>query len=213
MAAWAVEQHRWRPATANRFELFKPPVIERIRSMFEALNTSAIRATATLDESLFRTGEIDSTDDIPAMARADLIWSMSATFILGTLILELSRHKQEVGTIDIHFDPKSLKSAHSEAWKKTLRQLVVNEARRFSKERGFRHLMKLKVRRVEPVAKASGGRSPDKFQMGTWIADKICSWPEESGAVKDCPRIHTHDMSDSIRRTTQQFDGKSFYTP
>jgi hypothetical protein len=39
MAAWAVEQNRWRPTTANGFDLFKPPVIERIGSMFESLNT------------------------------------------------------------------------------------------------------------------------------------------------------------------------------
>jgi hypothetical protein len=177
MAAWAVEQYRWRPATANRFELFKPPVMERICSMFEALDASAIRATATLDESLIRPGEIDGIDDIPAMARTDLVWSMSAIFILGTLILELSRQKQEVGTIDIHFDPKSLKAAHSEAWKKALRQLVVNGAKRFAKERGFRQLKKLTVRRVEPVPKASGGRGPDKFQMGTWITDKLAHIP------------------------------------
>lgn len=211
MAAWAVEQHTWGPNTARRFDLFKPPILERICSMLESLDGSAVAATATLDESLFRAGEIDGTNDIPSMARPDLIWSMSATFVLGILVLELLKQNREVGTIDIHFDPKSLKSAHSEAWQKTLRQLVVNEAKRFASQRGFKQLRKLKIRRVEPVTKPDVGQIPDKFQMGTWVADKLCLHFDEIEALEGSSRISSHDMSESVRRTTQQFDGKAFY--
>jgi|SRR5215469_1149423 len=121
---------------------------------------------STLDASLFRSGEIDSTDDIPSMARSDLIWSMSAVFVVGTLILELLKHRQGVGTIDIHFDPKSLRSAHSEAWRTTLRQLVVKEARRFASERGFRQLAKLSIRRIEVVADGPFGTGTGQIFAG-----------------------------------------------
>jgi len=212
MTAWAVEQHRWGNDAVQRFDLFKPPTLKRICSMLESLNTGAIVATAVLDSSLYRTGEIDATDDVPGMARSDLIWSMSAIFVSGTLILELLKHNHEVGTIDIHFDPKSLKHAHSEALRGTLRQLVVKEAKRFALERNFRQLRKLKIRRVEPVVKTDHrGQKGDKFTAGIWVADKLCSYSDEIKARKECSRIVGIDMSDSVRRTTQQFDGKSFY--
>src|SRR5271165_756946 len=39
-----------------------------------------------LDEKLFRTGEIDGTDDIPSMSRSDNIWSQCFIFAVGNLI-------------------------------------------------------------------------------------------------------------------------------
>lgn len=211
MAAWAVEQCRWGHNSADRFDLFKPPLLKRLCSMLESLDGAALAAKATLDGSLFRAGEIDRTNDIPAMARSDLIWSMSATFVLGTLVLKLLTHNREVGTIDIHFDPKTLKSAHLEAWQKTLRQMVVTRAKQFALQQGLTRLRKLNIRRVEPVVKADHqGQMGDKFAMGVWVADKLCSHFDEIKTVEECSRISSLDMSESVRRTTQQFDGKSF---
>ncbi len=211
MAAWGVEQHRWGRDTAGRFDVFKRPILKRVCSMVESLDGAALAAKATLTNSLFRAGEIDRTNDIPEMKRPDLIWSMSAVFVLGTLILALLTHNQEVGTVDIHFDPKTLKSVHSEAWQNALRQLVITRTKQFALERGFTKLKKLNIRRVEPVAKADHrGRMRDKFSMGIWVADKLCSHFDEIKTVKECSRISSLDMSESVRRTTQQFDGKAF---
>src|SRR5229473_5780854 len=209
MTAWAVEQHRWGHGTAARFDLFKPPPLKRVCSMIESLDGTALVAKAALDDSLFRAGEIDSTNDIPLMARPDLIWSMSAIFVLGTLVLALLTQNHEVGTIDIHFDPKTLKPAHSVAWRKALRQLVATRTKEFALERGFTRLKKLNIRRIEPVSKPDHrGQMKDKFSMGIWISDKLCSHLDEIKAVKGCSRISSLDMSESVRRTTQQFDGK-----
>jgi hypothetical protein len=179
--------------------------------MLESLDGAALTAKATLDGWLFRSGEIDRTNDIPAMARTDLIWSMSAIFVLGKLVFELLKRNQEVGTIDIHFDPKTLKAAHLEAMQKTLQQLVVKEAKRFALERGFDKLKKLAVRRVVPVPKPDHrGQARDKFSMGVWVADRLCSNFDEINAIKEWSRIKSLDMSESVRRTAQQFDGKPF---
>lgn len=211
MTAWAIEQDNWSDSTANSFALFNPPILKQISSMLESLNGAACVSAATLDESLFRVGEIDGTDDIPSMARPDLIWSISATFALIPVIGELLRHNCEVGTIDIHFDPKSLTSPHSEAWKRLLRQSVVEYGRRAALERGLHQLRKLKIRRVEPVAKAAHRLMRNKFQAGTWVADRLCSHYERLATERGCSRILTCDISEEVRRTVQQFDGKSFY--
>jgi len=179
--------------------------------MLESVNGAAFAGMASLDDSLYRAGEIDSTNDIPAMKRPDLIWSTSAVFVLGTLILKLLQHSREIGTVDIHFDFKHLKSAHSEAWMKTLRELVVRSAKRFAWERSLGQLKKLNIRRIEPVTKVDHlGDVSDKFQMGVWVADKLCKNFDEIESLK-CRQISSLDMSESVRRTTQQWDGKSFY--
>jgi hypothetical protein len=210
MTAWAVEQHRWGKGTVSGPDLFQTPVLKSICSKLESLDGAAFVGTAILDESLYRPGEIDSTNDVSAMKRPDLIWSMCATFVLGTLILKVLQHRQEIGTVDIHFDPKTLTLAHSEAWKKSLREMVVRNAKRFALERSLGHLRKLSIRRIEPVTK-SGHRphKSDKFQMGIWVADKLCSNFDDIETLK-CSRISILDMSESVRRTTQQWDGKSF---
>ena len=208
MAVWAVEQPAWEPGAASRFNLFKPPVSRQICSMLESLDGTAIVGEAKLNHSIFRVGEIDGTDDVPSMARSDLIWSMCAVFLVGTLILALLRRQNDVGTIDIYFDPKSLTAPHSKAWQTTLRQLVVSEARRFAAERGLTQLRNLRICRVEPVTKTDHlAKDDDKFSTGTWVADKLCS---QFNTFRDCPRISLLDMTDSVRRTTQQFDGKPF---
>jgi hypothetical protein len=165
-----------------------------------------------LDQALLRAGETDATDDIPlGMARRDNVWSTCACFTLAALLFDLLSQGREVGTVDIHFDPKSLKSAHFEAVKRTLRESVVQYAKAFPPKRNFDHRKKVKVRRVEPVIK-SGHRLQlsNKFETGTGIADKLCSNLDQIDSLK-CSRILVREMSEEVRRTIQQFDGKSFY--
>ncbi len=212
MSAWAVEQRMWNLNAPYELGLFSgAPVLKPICSMLESVNGAAFAGAACLDVSLYRAGEIDATNDIPAMKRPDLIWSTSAVFVLGTLILTLLQHSREVGTVDIHFDSKSLKLPHSEAWKKALRELVVKSAKRFVRDKDLGQLNKLNIRRIESVKKVSHRADvKNKFEMGVWVADKLCSNFKDIEGLR-CPRIMSLDMSESVRRTTQQFDGKSFY--
>jgi len=173
-------------------------------------------ACADLDERLLRTGESDGTDDIPSMARTDNVWSQCFIFVVGNLIAKVVYEGKDLGTVDIHFDPKSLKLAHAGAVGATLRNMLVREAKRYASQlaqlSGARLplLKKLKIRRIEPVPKAPNGQALDKFQTGTWIADKLCS-SYEVVRTRSLTRIVAIDMSEVVRKTVQQFDGKSFY--
>jgi len=211
MAGWAVAQWGFSRFAGCFSELYRPPVLEAINTMLNSLDAQAVVARATLDPASFRSGEIDGTDDIPAMARPDNIWSQCTIFLPGALIKLLLRRKQEVGTIDIHFDPKSLKGKHTEALERTLRTLLVSEAKRYASERDSRLLKKLRIRRFQPVTKPIGGQEPDKFQMGTWVAHKLCSSFDGIRKARHLSRIRVLDISDVVTRTVQQFDGKSFY--
>ena len=216
IAAWAVEQNKWASMTAQRFDLFDPPVLKRICLMLESLDAAAVVGEATLDETLFRSGEKDGTDDIPSMSRSDNIWSMSATFVLASLIVDLIRYGKSVGTVDVHFDRKNLKPMHSIAWEETLRQTLVTETKQFASQLGAKiltKLIKLGIRRVQAVPKLGHlGKESDKFRSGTWVADKLCSYSGEINGLK-CSRISTDDISEVVRKTAQQFDGKPFHEP
>ena len=76
-----------------------------INSMLESLGAWAIVAWADLDESVFRPGETDGTDDIPSMARADNIWSQCFIFVAGNLIAKMVYEGKDLETVDVHFDP------------------------------------------------------------------------------------------------------------
>ena len=176
IAAWAIEQLGINRFAERLSELYRPPVLARIDSVLNSLDAQAVVGSATLDATIFRPGEIDGTNDIAAMARTDNIWSQCSIFLVGALIRQLLHGGHEVGTIDIHFDPKSLKRDHAEAIERTLRELLVPEAKRYASERGSRLLRKLTIRRFQPVTKPRAGQSPDKCQMGTWVAHKLCSY-------------------------------------
>lgn len=216
MGAWLVDQAAFNRYFSSAPELHRTPVLDGINSMLTSLGAWAIVAWADLDESIFRFGETDGTDDIPSMARADNIWSQCFIFVAGNLIAKRVYERKDLETVDVHFDPKSLKQAHAVAVDGTLRDLMVREAKRYASKlaqlSGARSplLKKLKIRRIEPVAKAPSGQALDKFQAGTWVADKLCS-SYEVIRTANFPRIFALDVSEVVRRTVLQFDGKSFY--
>ena len=216
MAVWLVEQARFSRYLSTSPDLHRTPVSDGINSMLESLDAWAVVAWADLDERLLRTGESDGTDDIPSMARTDNVWSQCFIFVVGNLIAKVVYEGKDLGTVDIHFDPKSLKLAHAGAVGATLRNMLVREAKRYASQlaqlSGARLplLKKLKIRRIEPVPKAPDGQALDKFQTGTWIADKLCS-SYEVVRTRSLTRIVAIDMSEVVRKTVQQFDGKSFY--
>jgi hypothetical protein len=216
MAAWLVEQARFNRYFSTSPDLHRTPVMDGINAMLESLDAWAVVAWANLDDTIFRAGETDGTDDIPSMARADNIWSQCLIFVVGNLIAKVVHEGKDLGTVDIHFDPKSLKMAHAGAVGTTLRNMLVQEAKRYASQladlSGARLplLKKLKIRRIEPVTKAPNGQTLDKFQTGTWVADKLCS-SFEIVRTRSLTRMVAIDMSEVVRKTVQQFDGKSFY--
>lgn len=209
VACWAVPQARLNPQGESLSRIFRRPIEAQICSAIRGLDGFALVASACLDKSLCRAGEVDGTDDIPAMARTDNAWTQCTTFAIARLILELFQNRRPVDAVDVFFDPKDLKGRHEEAWAQTLRGLVVSEAKRFAAQLGTDRLRKLKIRHIRAVPKPAAGQLYDKFQIGTWIADKLCSISERINAL--CPeRVRILDMSDEIRRTVQQWDGRSF---
>jgi hypothetical protein len=88
------------------------------------------------------------------MSRTDNIWSQCALFGVSGLIRDLVEGGQEIGTVDIYFDPKSLKREHFEAMEETLHSLVAPVVKEYATIRGSSSLQKLVIRKIEPVKEA-----------------------------------------------------------
>ena len=214
IASWAVEQDRLSRRVTRVVELLQPgpaPIVKRINSTLETLDALALVARATLDKSLFRYGEKDSTDDITDMARPDAIWSISVGFGVASLIAHFTRMGQHIDTVDVYFDPKSLKSDHATALEGFFRKDLVEKAKWFGAQLGLNVLKGLKIRSFQPIEKPRKNDAPTMFQLGTWVSDRLCSKSDRIREAGGTSRIKVRDISDVVRRTMQQFEGKSFY--
>ncbi|HZP63184.1 MAG TPA: hypothetical protein VFB28_07195 [Terriglobales bacterium] len=209
LASWAVEQVAWTRRVERLAELYKAPVLQSIATMFDRLDVRASICTSDLANTLYRSGEIDGTDDIARMARTDNIWSQCVIYGVGGVIRDLVQAGREIGTVDLYFDPKSLKPEHLEAIKSTLRKLLVQVVKGYANTLDSKLLKKLSIRRIESAEKATSGQTRNKFQAGTWVADKLCTNVDEVGRLNP-RRITQYDISDVVRRTAQQFDGIPF---
>jgi hypothetical protein len=208
-AGWAVEQDRLNRKLMHLQELSKTPVLNAIDGMLEELEAWAVVSRASLDPALFRSGDIDGTDDVARMSRTDNVWATCSTFLVNTLISGFYKRGEDLATVDVYHDPKSLTLAHDEARRRALRGSVVRHAKEFSASLNNKLFKKLSVRRIESVAKPSAFLSANKFQIGVWVSHKLVS-SADAAAAGQFSRIRSYDMSEEVRRTIQQFDGKKF---
>ena len=214
ITAWAARQARVNDRFNVLRDLQKPgtaPIFLRIDSVLATLDGLALISKADLDRSLFKPGERDGTADVLAMARPDTIWSVAVIFSVGYLIKLLMLDSYTVQTVDVFFDPKSLKADHAKALERVLRETLVREARRFSVQKDSNLLRHLHIRRITPVDKPQKDAAPNKFQVGTWISHKLCTKSDEFFRTGSRDRIKTEDISEVVTRTVQQWEGKSFY--
>ena len=168
-------------------------------------------AWAKLTQSLFKVGEVDSCDDIRAMARPDTIWSISIVSAVCCLVRHFAMMRREVGTVDVYFDTRSLKADHAAALQGALKQLLRKAAKLFASERGMDRVKHLRVRHVRPVEKAKDKEKLNKFQLGTWLSDRLCAKSSQLFKTNGASRIKVVEMSNVVSRTAQQWEGKSFY--
>jgi hypothetical protein len=212
VGAWAADQARLASHAQLLDELRQPgksPLLKRIAPVLESLNAQGLVAQAELPCSIFRSGEVDGTNDVLAMARTDNIWSMCMIYAIDELLFLLFVRRQVVGTVDVYFDERQLKRDHLVAVETALKELLVREAKRFGAQLGARQFKKLNIRRFQPVEKAKG-EVPTKLQNGTWVSHQLLANSNRILNAGGMPRITVHDMSDVVERTVQQFDGKPF---
>lgn len=65
--------------------------------------------------------------------RSDNIWSQPIVFRVGRLITTLVEHAHRISTVDVYYDPRTLKAHHQVALQKAVREMLVGEFRDLAK--------------------------------------------------------------------------------
>jgi hypothetical protein len=185
----------------------KASLLMRIESALDRLDALAFVARAHLGKDVFRSHEIDSCDDVPAMARSDAIWSMAIVFAIARLLRDLGLSKQTIDTVDVYLDPRDLKSRHQSVWERTIRESVVRQIRHFGSQLRPPLLRGLAIRNIEFIRKPRHGNVATEFQLCTGIAHKLCSRSSEIFMRNQLSRIKRKDISEIIKKTVRQWDG------
>lgn len=162
----------------NRFgkykigELYKggPSIINSIIETLKGTKGFVLMTEARIPEVLISAGEV-STADIPRMASSDFYWSLSMALSIAWLFPILNKHGWSCGTSDVYYDPKSLTEVHRSKILESLQSRLKKQVNQFLKKLGQKG--KCNIRRVREVPKPKSGSLLDKFQLGTWLADRL----------------------------------------
>jgi hypothetical protein len=142
------------------------------------------------------------------MARTDHIWSASVAYAVAYATTLPVIAGQEARTVDIYYDPKSLCAAHREAWELAFRKNMVSIAKSPDFERWHGLFKSFKIRHIEEVPKPKRGVAAAKLQLGTWLADRLCSKSEQIISSGANSRIRAWDMSEIVTKPLRKSDAK-----
>lgn len=172
-ATVAFNQNRYNGFGNNKIrELYKggPSIIDSIIETLKGTKGFVLITQARIPETSMLGGEI-STADIPRMARPDFYWSLSMALSIAWLFPILNKHGWSCGTSDVYYDPKSLTEVHRSKILESLQSRLKRKVNQFLKEVGQK--ANCNIRRVQEVPKPKSGSPLDKFQLGTWLADRL----------------------------------------
>ena len=111
---------------------------------------------------------------IGEVARNDLVWSICMIFTIAKLGLRLLERSWVFRTIDIFYDSKSLTPQHRDSIEQYLRNNLTQRLKRSVVMSNKNLGGKINVRRIKAGEESPGQDiSPDKFQLGVWLADRM----------------------------------------
>lgn len=175
----AFYQARWSTVYCDALKIGesgKTARLDRIRKLLEKANGLGVIAYADIDYHLTPSGEVDSTLDVPAMMRVDNLWSQCVVFAIGQTIKSLLQRSLVFKTVDIFYDPKSLKQAHREAFKAILKKDLRDIASQYVHQHNLNFRETVRVRRIVEVPKEEDPKKANKFQVGTNLSHRICAF-------------------------------------
>ncbi len=141
----------------------------------------------------------DSCNDVSRMSRIDNVWSWAVSYAVMIALIEQEKRRNEISTVDIYHDPKSLTTEHLTALHDLIRDKMTREIfQRLHKLQGVASgLRNTMIGRIEPVSKPKTVPA-DRFQRGVWLCDQIMRVPE---GWAGCKNIKVWDITSYIEST------------
>jgi len=178
-------------------------LLEPINEMLKATEGFALLSQARVPKSLLPVDSDFQTGDIPRMSPKDFVWSLSMMFTVAYLVRIVLERRWNFKTADVFYDPKSLSKEHKCAMTKYLQDKLKLHIKHFLQNTKIDG--KINVRRVEAVKKSKPKTGPDKFQLGTWLADRIVRRYSKIVNMKRRSLIETKDITQDVVDTLKDF--------
>jgi hypothetical protein len=205
-SAVAFSQRKYKNSGFSRIKRLTkggPSLLKPINETLKATEGLALLSHAQVPESLLPQGAVWKTNDISGMSPKDFVWSVSMILTVAYLIRMLLERKWKFKTVDVFYDPKSLSQEHKIAVEKVLQDRLKQHLKRFLQSTN--HHGRVKVRRVKAVEKPKPGSTHDKFQLGTWLADRIVRRYNKVVNMERRNLIETKDITQDVVDTLNDF--------
>ena len=171
-------------------------LLNPIKEIIKSTNGFSLLSHARIPKKLLPGDLYFQTGDVSKMSTNNLAWSLSMIFTVAHLIRMLLDQNWMFKTVDLFYDPKSLSNDHEAAMVKCHQENLKQHIKNFLKRNNIGK--NINIRRVNAVKKPKKGCRPDKFQLGTWLADRIVRRYNKIGKIEEGSLIKTKDITEDV---------------
>lgn len=176
----------------------RKPRLHRITHFIEKTNGHALVAYANIEKSLIPPGKKDDAT-LPGVTRYNTLWGAVMTYAAAEMIASLVRNRIPFTTVDIFYDDKSLTEEHREAIGDVIRKNVRKLTRTYISHHTGILNPKPRFRKIQPVSKTPSTSQEGKYQIGTWLADRLCHYYDEIVSIGDSGVISARNCSSDVK--------------
>lgn len=169
--------------------------LARIEQLLEHTQGIGVLAYADFDPKLIPAGKLDSTTDIPRMARRDTAWSICLAQGIAAALKYFHKQGGHATTVDVYYDDRTIKAIHRGALAETVTVVTSQSIKHAARQGLASPTFTPRIRRCKSVSKAADGRPPDKLQVGTLGAHYLCQLAEKLIEHERRPRIDLCDIT------------------
>jgi hypothetical protein len=193
-------QHRFNSSLDEARGLDSPgrrPRLLRIKDFIEKTKGRVLLAYADIDKSLIPPRKKDD-EALPGVTRYNTLWGAVMTYAVAEMVAGLVRSGVPFTTVDIFYDTKSLTEEHREAIGYVIRGQVRELASNYIRHHIGVLRQKLRFRKIKSVAKPTLASSKTKYQIGTWLADRLCHYADDLIPTGDSGIISVRNCTSDV---------------
>ena len=189
-------------APLARFQSRKSRLAD-INAFLAKIEGHAHLGIARVSREDFDAKEIDRYSDI-AMTRRNHLWSLIVSFTLCDIIAKTTATGDYFQTIEIYYDPKTLRLENAVAWGDAVTQRMLRRGNELLEQRGLNPQMQMCITKLSQSGKVAKRESADKFQRGIWMADQLARH-RSSLTISHSSAVSSQDFSTYVEEILREF--------
>lgn len=190
-------QNSWNVIAKDIRDLVEPPDksrLSRISNLLNKINGIAVIAFADINPKLLPPNGRDTLGEVVNIARPDHIWGNIIALGLAATAKLLALKGHDVKNIDVYYDTRSIKNSHRDELKNAILDKLSSIIKEAKSPIGY----KPRFRRFNDTPKANNSERRNKFQSGTYVADRLLQYWETIISGDEKKGIYIKDLTRNI---------------